>query len=96
MYADGLQQAYKLVLPRTVIHSFSKSSTPLLSPVDSQRPRSTISETEPAELPRKPKMERAAVILPYKHKGFADDLIKRSKEIPGPGAYNIGPPAKIY
>ena len=34
-------------------------------------------------------------ILPYKAKGFTDDLVKRSKETPGPGAYYVGPPIKV-
>ena len=40
------------------------------------------------------KKDRTPVILPYKSKGFTDDLVKRSKETPGPGAYYIGPPIK--
>ena len=40
------------------------------------------------------KKERTTVIMPYKAKGFTDDIVKRSKETPGPGAYYIGPPIK--
>ena len=82
----------------TVSHSFSKSRTP--SPLYQQGELNKLlpgvgsyQNLEKAYTKHQIiKRERTTVILPYKSKGFADDAIKRAKEVPGPGSYNIGPP----
>ena len=84
----------------TICHSFSKSTE---SNSIHQRARQTsyvpgVGFYKDAEKAYKNftviKKERNQIILPYKAKGFTDDIVKRSKETPGPGAYYIGPPIK--
>ena len=38
------------------------------------------------------KRTRVVTVLPYKFQRFADEIANNKKWVPGPGAYNIGPP----
>jgi hypothetical protein len=99
-YTDGLDNAYKKTIKSSESHAFSKSK----GKNDSIYQRAKITGFVPGVGAYKEldtaynnlvfKKPRTAVILPYKSKGFTDDIVKRSKETPGPGAYYIGPPIK--
>lgn len=98
-YAEGVEKAQALTKPLTPGHTFSRSTNS--SPVDRQVKMSKAvppvgSYKNLAKVYQKLhyKQERTTIILPYKHKGFADDDIKRAKLTPGPGAYHIGPRLK--
>lgn len=101
-YTDGIEKAYKNILNSPIIHSFSRSNSP--SPISKHAEITkfvpgvgSYTNLERAYTRHQViKKERTTLILPYKIKGFADDLIKHAKEVPGPGAYEIGPPSKIY
>jgi hypothetical protein len=101
MYADGLDNAYKKTHSSSVSHSFTKgkdTTGSIYSKVDQTKFVPGVGTYQDAEKAFKEyhvvKRPRAAVILPYKAKGFTDDIVKRSKETPGPGAYYVGPPIK--
>lgn len=101
-YTDGVEHGYKLMMKSSVSHSFSKSNTPspLHCKIEETKYFPGVGSYQNLDKAyaclNSYKRVRTAVILPYKNKGFADDDIKRSKETPGPGAYNIGPPKKLY
>ena len=87
-------------MPAPITHSFSKSNSP--SPLHNSKNSNFPTVGSYREVEKgydkvvKFTRQRTAVILPYRNKGFLDDMMRRSKETPGPGAYNVGPPSKIY
>ena len=97
-YNDGLSKGYKRTMSTSVCHSFSKSkeenSVHLRAKQTSYVPGvGSYKDVEKAYSNFVViKKERTPVIFSYKAKGFTDDIVKRSKETPGPGAYYIGPP----
>lgn len=98
-YAEGIEKAQALTRPLSPIHSFSRSNNS--SPIDHKVKMSKAvppvgSYKNLAKVYQKLhyKQQGTPIILPYKHKGFADDDIKRAKLTPGPGAYQIGPQIK--
>ena len=101
-FTDGLQKGYKLTMSSSTSHSFCKSNSPcpLYSRALATKDNPAVGSYKDLEKAYTKhqviKRERTAIILPYKYKGFADDLIKTAKQSPGPGAYNVGRPAKIY
>jgi len=101
-YTDGLDKAYKKTHSSSVSHSFSKSkekSGSIYEKVNQTKFVPGVGAYKDVEKAfsgyHVVKRSRATVILPYKAKGFTDDIVKRSKETPGPGAYYVGPPIKV-
>ena len=99
-YTDGLSKAYIRTMSASVSHAFPKCKGS-----NSIHQQARLTKNVPGVGAYKDlekgyhmvqKKVRATVILPYRSKGFADDIIRRSKEIPGPGAYYVGPPIKKY
>lgn len=99
-YTDGLVKAYRRTMSVSESHAFSKSKA-----VNAVHMRAKQLSYVPGVGAYKDvdkaftnfaviKKERTTVIFPYKAKGFTDDIVKRSKETPGPGSYYIGPPIK--
>jgi hypothetical protein len=96
-YADGIAKGSRRTMSASISHSFSKSSG---SNSIHKRAKDTsfvpgvgtYQNVESAYSKYMIKKSRTPVIFPYKSKGFTDDLVRRSKETPGPGSYNIGPP----
>lgn len=100
-YQDGLDKAYKKTHSASVCHSFSKckdTSGSIYEKVNQTKFVPGVGAYKDVEKAfsgyHVVKRPRATVILPYKAKGFTDDIVKRSKETPGPGAYYVGPPIK--
>lgn len=100
-YADGLDKAYKKTHSTSVSHSFTKcrdTTGSIYSKVDQTKFVPGVGAYKDVEKAFSGyhvlKRPRAAIIFPYKAKGFTDDLVKRSRETPGPGAYYVGPPQK--
>jgi hypothetical protein len=98
-YADGVEKALTLTRPVSPATVFSRSYTS--SPLEANAkiskavpPVGSYKNLEKTYQKLNFKNDRSPIILPYKSKGAFDDCVKRSKQTPGPGSYNIGPPSK--
>jgi hypothetical protein len=101
-YEDGVKKGLKLVMNNSISHAFSRSNSPsvIMKRAEDTKNVPAVGSYKNLDCVYKSERiyrnDRSVIILPYKHKGFAYDEIQRSKDTPGPGAYNIGPPARIY
>jgi hypothetical protein len=93
-YSEGIEKAMSRTLNSSPRYSFPKSksdkrATRLLTPGVG-----TYKAAEAGFFNNMVKKTRAAVIFPYKVKGFTETVTKSAMLTPGPGAYNIGSPIK--
>ncbi len=91
-YAEGVQKGYNLTVLNPPRYSFAKSRTEKNIVNKSFTPGvGSYQGVEKAFFNSMVKKVRAAMILPYKLKGFAETVIHNNKDVPGPGTYNILP-----
>ena len=100
-YSEGIQKAFQRILKNSPNFSFSRSKTPSMYEVQASRKKNipgigTYKNSDSGFLKYRVTRSRAAVIYPYKVTTFTDSVIKKSRETPGPGAYEIIPPLKKY
>lgn len=92
-YSEGVNKALSKMISQTPKYTIPKAKTPKASGKSTPGVGS-YKDSETGFFKHVAKRNRAAVILPYKIKGFTDTIVKNAVKTPGPGAYNIIPPIK--
>lgn len=94
-YSQGLEKAINLTTINPPRYSFGKSKTEKMLINKTFTPGvGSYKLADKAFFNSMVKKVRAAMILPYKLKGFADHAIQSNRDVPGPGTYNIVPDIK--
>lgn len=89
-YSEGLAKGVTQTMQAVPRYSFPKSQTHKTLPNKSFTPGvGAYNDPNKAFFSNMVKKVKAAIILPYKLKTFTEVAMKNSKNVPGPGAYNI-------
>lgn len=91
-YSEGIELALSNTMKVSPKYSFPKSARTLPKPKHLTPGVGSYKGAENAQIKYTKAKTKAAVIFPYKAKGFTETVMKNSTNTPGPGAYNIGPP----
>lgn len=89
-YSEGVAKGINKTMAAVPKYSFPKSQTYKNLPNKTFTPGvGSYKDPNKAFFSNMVKKVKAAIILPYKLKSFTEVAMKNSKNVPGPGAYNI-------